>query len=99
MPDYDDPYTYLSYFVSTNAQNGGKFSNARYDELVNTANNYADAKTRLSMYAEAEKILMDEAGMVPLQVREVPYAYKSNLKNVNRFYLGSQTDWAFGYFE
>ena len=34
MPDYDDPYTYLSYFVSTNSQNGGKFSNARYDELV-----------------------------------------------------------------
>lgn len=99
MPDYDDPYTYLSYFVSTNSQNGGKFSNARYDELVNTANSYADAKTRLSMYAEAEQILMEEAGIVTLQVREVPYAYKSNLKNVNRFYLGSQTDWAFGYFE
>ena len=51
------------------------------------------------MYAEAEQILMEEAGIVTLQVREVPYAYKSNPKNVNRFYLGSQTDWAFGYFE
>lgn len=99
MPDYDDPYTHLSYFVSTNAQNGGKFASERYDELVNTANNYADAKTHLSMYAEAEKILMDEADMVSLQVREVPYAYKSNLKDVIRFYIGSQTDWAFGYFE
>lgn len=99
MPDYDDPYTYLSYFVSTNAQNGGKFANERYDELVNTANTYPDAETRLSMYAEAEQILMEEAGIVTLQVREVPYAYRSNLKGVNRFYLGSQTDWAFGYFE
>ncbi len=98
MPDYDDPYTYLSYFVSTNSQNGGKFSNARYDELVNTANNFADADTRLKMYQEAETILMEEAGIVPLQVRQVPYAMNPKLEGVIRHYLGSDLDFAFSYF-
>lgn len=98
MPDYNDPYTYLSYFVSTNPQNGGKFSDARYDELVNTANSFADEKTRLSMYAEAEQILMEQAGIVPLQVRQVPYAISEKLKGVVRFYLGSDLDYAYAYF-
>ncbi len=98
MPDYNDPYTYLSYFVSTNSQNGGKFASERYDELVNTANTFADEKTRLSMYAEAEKILMEEAGIVPLQVRQVPYAVSEKLKGVVRFYLGGDLDYVYAYF-
>jgi len=98
MPDYNDPYTYLSYFVSTNSQNGGKFSDARYDELVNTANTFADAKTRLSMYAEAEQILMEQAGIVTLQVRQVPYATNEKLKGVVRFYLGGDLDYTYAYF-
>lgn len=99
MPDYDDPYTYLSYFVSSNSQNGGKYSNKRYDDLVNNANNYSDIATRLSMYAEAEKILLEEAGIIPLQIRQVPYAYSKSFKNCSRFYLGSEIDYTYAYFE
>jgi oligopeptide transport system substrate-binding protein len=99
MPDFDDPYTYLGYFVSNNSQNGGKFSNARYDELVNTANNYTDPTRRLSMYAEAETILLEEAGLVPLQVRQTPYAISRNLKGFNRFFLGASEDFLYAYIE
>jgi oligopeptide transport system substrate-binding protein len=99
MPDYDDPYTYLSYFVSTNSQNGGKYKNARYDELVNTANSYPDADTRLSMYAEAEELLISEGGIIPLQVREVPAAVANNLKGYLNYYLGMTFDYTYAYFE
>lgn len=99
MPDFDDPYTYLSYFVSSNSQNGGKYSNPLYDKLVSTANNYPDATERLSMYAEAEVLLLEEAGIIPLQVRETPYVYNERLKNVSRFYLGSELDYTYAYFE
>jgi len=99
MPDFDDPYTYLGYFTSNNSQNGGKFSNARYDELVTTANNFTNPATRLGMYAEAEKILLEEAGIIPLQIRQLPWAYKSNLKSFNRHFLGAQEDWIYAYFE
>ena len=99
MPDFDDPYTYLGYFTSNNTQNGGKFSNARYDELVTTANNYTDPVKRLGMYAEAEKILLEEAGLVPLQVRQQPEVRKENLRGLNRFFLGAQEDWIYAYFE
>jgi len=99
MPDYDDPYTYLGYFMSGNPQNGGKYNNPRYDELVGTANNFADQATRLSMYAEAEQLLLSEAAIVPLQVREVPAAIKNNLKNFVHFYLGMEQDYTYAYFE
>jgi oligopeptide transport system substrate-binding protein len=99
MPDFDDPYTYLGYFTSNNSQNGGKFSNARYDELVTTANNFTDPTRRLSMYAEAEKILLEESGLIPLQVRQTAYADARNLKGFNRFYLGAQEDFIYAYFE
>jgi oligopeptide transport system substrate-binding protein len=99
MPDFDDPYTYLGYFTSSNTQNGGKFSNARYDELVTTANTYADPVTRLGMYAEAEKILLEEAGLIPLQVRQQPETRAESLRGFNRFFLGAQEDWIYAYFE
>ena len=99
IPDFDDPYTYLSYFASSNSQNGGKYSNERYDYLVNSANSYSDPSTRLSMYAEAEKILLEEAGIIPLQVRQVPYAYNKSFKNYARFYLGGEIDYTYAYFE
>jgi oligopeptide transport system substrate-binding protein len=99
MPDYDDPYTYLGYFMSNNSQNGGKYSNARYDELVSTANNFADQATRLAMYAEAEELLISEAGIVPLQVREVPAVIRSNLKNFVHFYLGMEMDYIYAFYE
>ena len=99
MPDFDDPYTYLGYFTSSNSQNGGKFSNARYDELVTTANNYTDQVKRLGMYAEAEKILLEEAGLIPLQVRQQPEVRKGNLRGFNRHFLGAQEDWIYAYFE
>ena len=99
MPDFDDPYTYLSYFASNNSQNGGKFINTRYDHLVNDANNHVDPVTRLGMYAEAEKILLEEAGIIPLQIRQLPWAYNKNLKSFNRHFLGAQEDWIYAYFE
>ena len=99
MPDFNDPYTYLGYFMSNNSQNGGKFSNPRYDELVSTANNYPEAATRLSMYAEAERILLEEAGMIPLQVRMGPWVRKETLKGFERFFLGANMDFRYAYFE
>ena len=99
MPDYDDPYTYLGYFMSGNPQNGGKYSNPRYDELVSSANNYASQTDRLAMYAEAEELLIHEAGIVPLQVREVPAVVRNNLKDFVHFYLGMEMDYIYAYYE
>jgi oligopeptide transport system substrate-binding protein len=99
IPDFDDPYTYLGYFVTGNPQNGGKYSNPRYDTLVNTANTYTDPAKRLSMYAEAEELLIKEAGIVPLQVREISAAIRNDLKDFVHFYLGMEQDYIYAYFE
>lgn len=69
-PDYADPQTYIDLFLSGSAMNHGKYSSAKYDELVNKAisGEYAsDSLKRWESLVEAEKILVSEdVAVVPV---------------------------------
>ncbi|MBO8128627.1 MAG: peptide ABC transporter substrate-binding protein [Peptococcaceae bacterium] len=64
--DYADPMTFVDMFVTGGSQNDGRWSNARYDELVETAKNTGDQKVRMEAMHEAEEILMDEMAVMPI---------------------------------
>lgn len=65
--DYNDPMTFMQLFTTGDGNNSALFSNARYDELVNACMVEQDQQKRLEMFAEAEKILVDEeAAIAPL---------------------------------
>lgn len=59
--DYPDPATFLEIFVSTSENNHAKFKNAEYDRLIEKAMETIDDAKRFEIYAQAEKILADEA--------------------------------------
>jgi len=99
MPDYDDPMTYLELFESTNSQNSTGWSNAEYDRLIQTARTETDPVKRQEYFWEAEKILIEECPFVPLQCRQLGYLEKDNLKGVSRYFVGSDIDFVFAYFE
>lgn len=99
MPDYDDPMTYIELFESANTQNSTGWSNAEYDKLVAGARVEADPAKREQMLWDAEKILVDECPLVPLQCRQVAYLEKDNLKGVSRYFIGSDIDFVYAYFE
>lgn len=64
--DFQDPYTFLSMFVSDSEMNEAKWNNAAYDRLINDALTEMDDAKRYALYAQAEAILVDEAPMIPL---------------------------------
>ena len=68
-PDYADPMTYLGMWITDNANNYGLWSNADYDAIIEectTGDLCTDPEGRWAKLYEAEKIVMDEAVIIPL---------------------------------
>lgn len=64
--DYSDPSNMLDLFYSTNGNNDGKFNNADYDAAMDLSRTTLDAAERSAALHEAEDILMEEAGCIPV---------------------------------
>jgi oligopeptide transport system substrate-binding protein len=61
--DYNEASTFLDLLTSNNGNNDGRFANERYDELLQEARLAEDP---LPLYHEAEKLLSDEMGIIPI---------------------------------
>lgn len=74
-PDYADPSTYLSLWTTTNigSLNFASYSNPKYDELYSEALLETDVDKRFTEFAELEKMLVDEAVLVPFYQKNAPY--------------------------
>jgi oligopeptide transport system substrate-binding protein len=66
IPDYDDPAALFGELVTDAANNYPHWSNARYDALVAQAGRTPDATRRLTLYRDAESVLLAELPVVPL---------------------------------
>ena len=66
--DFNDPMTFMELFVTDNgyAKFMGGFSDSEYDELVRRAGSSQDDAERLQLFAEAENILLEKGGVIPL---------------------------------
>jgi oligopeptide transport system substrate-binding protein len=65
--DYQDPNTFLDMFITGTPMNGGRYSNAKYDELISKAATMADGPERKGVLADAEKIFITEdMGVMPI---------------------------------
>ena len=64
--DYTDASNQLELFYSTNGNNDGKFNNADFDAAIDLSRTTTDAAERTAALHEAEDILMNEAGCIPL---------------------------------
>ena len=64
--DYPDPQNWLPPFASNSPLNFGNYSNPRFDELIAEAAQEVDFDARLALYDEAHRLLVDEAGIMPL---------------------------------
>ena len=64
--DYSDPSNMLDLLYSTNGNNDGKFSNAAYDAAMEVSRTTLDATERSKALHDAEDILMEETGCIPV---------------------------------
>ena len=64
--DYNDPTTFLNLWLEKSTMNRSGWKNAHYDSLINKASQPEYSEKRFSLFAEAEKILLDEAPLLPI---------------------------------
>jgi oligopeptide transport system substrate-binding protein len=67
IADYRDPKNFMFLFQSSSPDlNYGGYSNAEFDNLVANSDHIRDPQARLQTLADAEQILMDDVGTIPL---------------------------------
>jgi len=98
-PDYDDPLTFADLFTSWNRNNRGAYSNPELDRLVRVAQSSLDPKTRMDAFGAIQRILYDDAVIVPNYERGVVYVRDPRLKGVERRVVGADPDYTNAYVE
>ena len=88
--DYADPINALENFTSDNdAMNRTGWKNQEFDELIKKARAEVDAQTRWNYLLDAEKILIEDAPLVPLYFYNGSVLQKSNVTDIVRPAVGS----------
>ena len=65
VADYPDPENFLDLLLHSEAHDS-RYANPLYDDLLERARAVPDREIRLNLYREAEQLLMDDAGIIPL---------------------------------
>jgi oligopeptide transport system substrate-binding protein len=82
--DYPDPNnTYGDMFYSQ--KSSGKrqaWSNAEFDDLVNQGKAEPDPEGRLEIYKQAERVIQEDVGYIPVVYRVDQYAFKPWVKDI-----------------
>ena len=66
LGDYPDPSSFLELLGGDNSLNDSGWSNTGYDALVQEAARTEDPASRLRLLAKAERLLLEEAPIIPL---------------------------------
>lgn len=66
LGDYTDPATFFDLFKTGAGTNDGHYSNPEYDALIDAARGEQDPVVRMQKYHEAEAILMNDMGIIPI---------------------------------
>ncbi len=94
--DFNDPMTFLELFVTGNgyAKFMGGFSDAEYDSLIERAGSSQDDAERLELFAQAEKILLDKGGVIPLYFPQSQIYYQSYVKGLSLPMFGAEYEFS-----
>ncbi len=82
IADYPDPQNFLEILFHSKAEyNYGKYSNPTVDTILDRAAVEPDEQKRLSMYQQAEEIIVNDAACLPLWFNENYILVKPYVKN------------------
>ena len=79
--DYDDPMTFMDLYLSDSPFNNSFFENEEYDRLIKEAQTTSDLQLRMQNMLKAERILIEQAGTVPVFYNAVSGLIKPYFKN------------------
>ena len=93
-PDYDDPLTFGDLFASWNLNNRGNYRNPELDRWVRVAQNEQDKQTRMDAFGEIQRIIVDDAVILPSYERGVTYVTHPQMKGMVRRAVGPDPDFS-----
>ena len=82
LNDYNDPIGMLDLWVTGGGNNDAGWSNAQYDQLIETAKNSGDPAQRFAAMHQAEDILFEEWVLCPIYYYVDVYLLNSAVKGV-----------------
>lgn len=91
-PDYSDPMTYLELWTSDSPYNHGSYRSARYDEYIATARKTTDKRARMDAMFNAEKELLSDGAIMPMQLRRESLLVNPAFTGVTTYFIGSNYD-------
>lgn len=96
QPDYPDPISFLESWETTSPFNHTNYSNEQYDALLQKAYKTGDAQERMDTLAEAEKLFMEDGGLVPLQYRRNAKLVNPNVTGISNYFCGYDINFIHG---
>lgn len=97
IADFADPISFLDLYTTSNSNNYGKWDNAQYNQLISDSRNTASDSKRFNDLAQAEKILLDNVGTIPIYHANNAWMVRTNVKGVVYNSAGAAHDFQFAY--
>jgi ABC-type oligopeptide transport system substrate-binding subunit len=80
--DYMDPYTFLGLFSTAGGNNGTGWLDPKYVGMLDDANRMVDPQQRFNRLAEAEKYLIDNQPVIPIETSSLNFLKKPYVKGM-----------------
>ncbi|EHL18434.1 hypothetical protein HMPREF9630_00159 [Peptoanaerobacter stomatis] len=80
--DYLDPMTFMDLWLTGAPNNYVSYSNPEYDKLIKEAQASTDQKLRMDNMKAAERMILEDAAIVPIYFYTHPYVVKPNVKGI-----------------
>lgn len=99
--DYSDPSSFTDLFVTGNSYNRGQWSNAKYDAAVkeSSSTNAGDPAKRWQNMLDANQIIMDEMGVLPVYQKAEGHLVNPKIKGIVHHGAGASWDYKWTYVE
>lgn len=94
MPDYSDPYSYLELWYGSSGYNYLNYHSDIYDQYLEMSR-VQTGSARISALYGAERTLLDDAALVPLQLRKVQYLVSDRISNLQLYFMGYNLNYVY----
>jgi oligopeptide transport system substrate-binding protein len=93
--DFDDPITFGNLFASWNENNRGRYRSAEYDHWVKIAESSADQPTRMAAFAAMQRLLVEDAPILPTYENAQVYVQHPRLLGVVRSFFDADPNFRY----